>query len=85
MVAAKPITLHSVITTLLYSLTQILNTQFQHTIINIQFVVHPRRMENGTNRSDLFIAAAIAPACFFPGKGISPKATTQQKRKTAHG
>jgi hypothetical protein len=39
--AAKPITCYFVFTTLLYSLTQILNTQFQHPIIYIQFVVHP--------------------------------------------
>jgi hypothetical protein len=41
MAAAKPITCYSVFTAVLYSLTQILNTQFQHPIIYIQFVVHP--------------------------------------------
>ena len=41
MVAAKPITCYFELTTLLYSITQIFNTQFQHPIIYIEFVVHP--------------------------------------------
>ncbi len=46
MAAAKPVTCYAVFTTLLYSLIQIVNTQFQPSISYIQFVVHP--IQGGT-------------------------------------